>query len=183
MTATNIANRRNLGYVGSEPAVRGTDDWYTPTPYLDSVRGTLGGINLDPFSSAHANELVKADRFYTEADNAFVQSWEAVSVFMNPPYTGSIVKRAVNTFVDKFFDEEFMAGIVLVNNATETQWFQRCLREADQVCFTDHRISFWNADGKRVSGNTRGQAFFLFGAHLKRPFRNQFAQHGKVVTL
>ena len=112
-----------------------------------------------------------------------MQSWEAVSVFMNPPYTAPSCYM-VNTFVDKFFDEEFMAGIVLVNNATETHWFcSAASARPTQVCFTDHRISFWNADGSGSLATPEARRSSSSGRNWKRPFRNQFAQHGKVVTL
>ena len=73
--------------------------------------------------------------------------------------------------------EKLQEGIILVNNATETKWFQTLLTNASSICFTNHRISFWNADGKVVSNNTRGQAFFYFGNHAEK-FNAIFASHG-----
>lgn len=189
------ADRRRLGYVGKTPPAgeggagsdnrkRKSNEWYTPTAYLDSVRNALGGaIDLDPFSSKAANQGVGAKRFYTEDDDAFEQDWTAKTIFMNPPYSGQLVSQATNKFMDEFRAKSFEGGIFLVNNATETRWFQRALYEAHAVCFTNHRISFWNVDGKAISGNTRGQAFFLFGEGYVQGFVKCFIEHGRVATL
>jgi phage N-6-adenine-methyltransferase len=178
------ADAGRLGYVGSKPADRKSNDWFTPIEYLESARTVLQEIDLDPFSSTKANELVKANKFFTEEDDAFKQDWTAQTVWMNPPYSGKLVADATHMFMDEFDKGSFQGGIFLVNNATETRWFQRALREAAAVCFTDHRISFWNADGKNNAGaNTRGQAFFLFGRNYRRRFKAEFSKYGKVVFL
>jgi len=168
------ADPKKLGYVGSVTrSTRDSDAWFTPEKYVAAARVALGGaISLDPFSSAEANKVVKADRFFTESDNAFKREWfpqarEASAgrrtVWMNPPYGAGLVSDAMNLFLNEFAAGTFDAGIILVNNATETKWFQRALSSASGLALTDHRISFWNSDGKAVSGNTRGQAFFYFG--------------------
>jgi phage N-6-adenine-methyltransferase len=178
------ADAGRLGYVGAKPAGRKSNDWFTPVGYLDSARVVLQGIDLDPFSSEEANGAVKAHRFYTEEDDAFRQDWTARTIWMNPPYSGKLVAEATGRFMDEFGRGSFRGGIVLVNNATETRWFQRALREAAAVCFTDHRISFWSTDGKNNPGaNTRGQAFILFGVDYLEAFEAEFSKYGKVVLL
>lgn len=168
------ADAAKLGYVGSTPgSKRDSNSWFTPKQYLDAARLALGGdINLDPFSSATANKVVRADQYFTEENDAFTQDWATDArgnqpsirtVFMNPPYSGKLCSEAVTKFIDEYQAGSFTHGIFLVNNSTETKWFQRALSSANAVCFTNHRISFWNADGKAQSGNTRGQAFFYFG--------------------
>jgi phage N-6-adenine-methyltransferase len=172
--ALNTADPKRLGYVGSTArSARDSDAWFTPQKYVDAARAALGGdISLDPFSSDAANVVVKAQRYLTEADNAFVKEWfssESVAdgrdrtVWMNPPYGVSLISEAISKFLQELDLGSFDRGIVLVNNATETKWFQKALSRATAITFTDHRISFWNADGKAVSGNTRGQAFLYFG--------------------
>jgi phage N-6-adenine-methyltransferase len=179
------ANAARLGYVGKRPGSirRDSDSWFTPPQYLVAVRTVLGRIDLDPFSSDVANLTVGAKHYYTESDDAFTKSWLAGSVFMNPPY-GRLCRPAVEKFVGEFLNGHFTAGIVLVNNATETRFFQLLLQTAAAVVFTNHRISFTNADGKRISGNTRGQAFFYFGKAARIPaFAVAFSQFGKVISL
>lgn len=185
------ADVRKLGYVGAQPgAKRDSDSWFTPPEYIDAAREALGGrITLDPFSSHHANEVVRADRYFTEEDDAFAQVWaaavaplESPTVWMNPPYSGQLVAAAVDRFLNEYALRSFAEGVFIVNNATETRWFQRSFSMASAVCFTDHRISFWNADGKKQSGNTRGQAFFYFGPNPQR-FIDAFDKYGTALFI
>jgi site-specific DNA-methyltransferase (adenine-specific) len=179
------ADKNKLGYVGSTPGSRkrDSDAWYTPKDYLDSVRKALGGhIDLDPCSCKEANLTVKAERFFSKSDDGLSKTWDAGTVFMNPPYSVGLCPKFVQKFVDEWLAGSFATGIVLVNNATETQWFQSLLDHAEAVCFTDHRISFCTLDGKHKSGNTRGQAFFYFGRNTC-DFRREFSNHGHVIVM
>jgi len=163
---------------------RDSDSWFTPPEYLESVRTALGKIDLDPFTSAKANEIVQAKRFFSIENSAFTHEWDVVKngrVFMNPPYSSGLCSLAINRFIDQYLHHKFSEGIVLVNNATDTRWFNLLVQNCDAICFTHHRISFWNADQKHISGNTRGQAFFYFGPSLER-FKNSFAKHGFIVV-
>jgi ParB family chromosome partitioning protein len=169
------ADPRKLAYVGS--IKRDSDSWYTPKRYIESARKVLGGFSLDPFSNAHSNTIVKARRFFDEKSNAFASSWgKPKTVWMNPPYGSPLCTKSIALFLSEHEKTNFEA-IVLVNNATETKWFQAMLSQANAVCFTNHRIAFDNIDGKHISGNTRGQAFFYFGKESGKFFA-EFSQYG-----
>ena len=176
-----------LGYVGKVPGSRDSDAWFTPVEYVEAARKALGSIDFDPFSSDVANEVVSALAFLTQDDDAFATPWcehvkRSGSVWMNPPYSRGLAPLAVGLFLDEFAAGTFGRGVVLVNNATETRWFQRALGLASAVCLTDHRIAFWNADGKAVSGNTRGQAFLYFGGDSRR-FVRAFDRYGTALLI
>lgn len=180
------ADPSRLGYIGRAPTekARDPDSWFTPPEYLDSVRLVMGGIDLDPFTSETANEIVRAAHIFTIDRSAFDHGWNVgrdVRVFMNPPYSAGLCGRAINRFIDQYAAGNFAEGIVLVNNATDTRWFNALVKYCDAICFTDHRISFWNADRKNISGNTRGQAFFYFGKNLFK-FKKVFEKHGFVMV-
>lgn len=66
---------------------------YTPADYVEAARYVLGRIELDPASSARANETVGADRFYTKDDNGLAKPWFG-RVYLNPPNnrTGYLIK-------------------------------------------------------------------------------------------
>jgi len=182
----NRANVSRLGYIGRTPTIkpRDADSWFTPPEYLDSVRAVMGSIDLDPFTSRTANEIVGAKHIFTIENSAFDNDWKIdknIRVFMNPPYSAGLCSRAVNRFIDQYESRNFIEGIVLVNNATDTRWFNALIKHCRAICFTDHRISFWNTDRKHVSGNTRGQAFFYFGKKLVR-FRTTFEKHGFILV-
>lgn len=180
----NKANVNKLGYVGKVPqSPRDSDSWYTPLKYLESARKVFGGeISLDPFSSEKANEKVKAVQFYTIEDNALSIEWNTSgkkTVWMNPPY-GKTMSAAVNKFIEQYSKGNFLEGIVLCNNATDTKWFSLLADNSSSFCFTNHRISFEQYDGKNVSGNTRGQTFLYFGkqSHL---FKDEFSSYGLIL--
>lgn len=181
------ANVNRLGYVGRTPGRasegRDSDSWFTPARYLNAARLALGGwIDLDPYSSAEANEAVRA-RYYYTADRPApaAEEWpECDTAWMNPPYSGKLVLEACQKFVAAFRAGRFKEGIVLVNNATETRFFRLLMFEARAVCFTDHRIAFEAIDGKRISGNPRAQVFFYFGKDATR-FEECFEQFGTVL--
>jgi phage N-6-adenine-methyltransferase len=179
----NKANPARLGYIGAVPATnnRDSDSWYTPAQYIESARNALGSIDLDPFSSTQANAKVKAAHYLTEADDALACKWikrkRGLNVWMNPPYSAKIIKPAVHRLVYEISKGNVGQAIVLVNNATDTQWFQLMLKHCQAVCLTAGRISFENVDGKHIGGNTRGQAFLYFGANVE-DFRREFRQYG-----
>jgi phage N-6-adenine-methyltransferase len=180
------ADIQRLGYIGRSPAQepRDPDSWFTPPEYLDAVRAVLGGIDLDPFTSADANIAVGATHIFTPEKSAFDHDWRVCDrprVFMNPPYAAGMIGRAVNRFLNQYDIRRFDEGIVLVNNATDTRWFEALATTCHAICFTDHRISFWSNDGKSASGNTRGQAFFYFGPDVAA-FARVFGRHGFIVT-
>jgi hypothetical protein len=175
-----------MGYIGSLPGCgpsRDSDSWNTPTRYLDAARRALGGaIDLDPYTSLAANVRVGAALTFTAAEPAPPGTqWPLVdTVWMNPPYSGALVLQASSQLVAAYQAKRFQRAVVLVNNATDTRFFNLLLREAAAVCFTEGRIAFENVDGKRISGNTRGQAFFWFGKDCQA-FADEFARFGPVM--
>lgn len=62
------------------------DSWRTPPDIIALVRQVLGVIELDPASSALANETVRAEHYLTREDDALTTLWsERRSVYLNPP--------------------------------------------------------------------------------------------------
>jgi len=181
------ADINKLAYIGSKPGANGverdSDSWFTPSIYTEMAREVMGAIDLDPFSSAAANRHVKAKRYFDEKMDAFKETWfqEQGRVFMNPPYGRQVIDVAVDCFLANWASESISQGVVLVNNATETRWFQSLLRSTNALCFPDRRIAFETDDGKHVSGNTRGQTFFYFGHKVKK-FSEVFGRIGTIVV-
>lgn len=176
-----------LAYIGSSPGqtyaqARDPDSWFTPSIYTELARQVMGGIDLDPFSSAAANLRVKAKRYFDKETNAFESEWfsNKGTVFMNPPYSRKLIDASVALFIDNFEKRLITQGIVLVNNATETKWFHSLLKHCSAICLPARRISFENNDGKHVSGNTRGQVFFYFGQNSDK-FKEIFSNTGVIM--
>ena len=62
-----------------------SDQWGTPPEYIEAARTVLGQIHLDPASSAHWNQFVKADEFLTEGLTDEPWAPFPVCVYLNPP--------------------------------------------------------------------------------------------------
>ena len=139
-----------------------SDEWYTPSKYLSSVRHTFGGgIDLDPASSAIANQTVQAKTYWAQQDDGLTKPWFG-SVFLNPPYSTKLIRK----FVDKLLSESnhFYEAIVLVNSKTETYYYQKLLTNCNALHLTDHRIRFNDHEGNPSSSPRAGNTFFYFGA-------------------
>ena len=155
----------------------GNNEWYTPSEFIDAARTVMGGIDLDPASSEQANGIVGASEFYTQESDGLMQKWHG-RVWMNPPYAQDLIKR----FSEKLLSElqNIEQAIVLVNNATETEWFRRMLGALSAVCFPTHRIKFMDLNGEANGAPLQGQAVLYLGMRADR-FVTNFQQFGTVL--
>jgi phage N-6-adenine-methyltransferase len=161
---------RMRGITSSESA-----EWYTPKRYIEAAREVLGTIELDPASCEDANRIVKADTFFTEEDDGLKKDWSG-RVWLNPPY-GDIGPKFVARLLHAYEEGDVQEAILLVNNATETKWFRPLFEQT--ICFSDHRVKFWNETGLGESP-AHGSSFVYFG-HGKK-FAEVFGQFGAVVV-
>lgn len=156
----------------------GENEWYTPPQYIAAAREVLGEIDLDPASSIKANETVQAQAFFTKNDNGLTKEWHG-RVWMNPPYAQPLISEFSDKVVEEYDAARIDAAIVLVNNATETRWFQKMARSATAICFPAGRIKYLDATGTPANTPLQGQAFLYFGPDHGR-FISVFEQFGVV---
>lgn len=156
----------------------GLSEWYTPAEYIEAARLVMGGIDLDPATSEIAQQTVKAAAYYTEETNGLDKAWQG-RVWLNPPYSADLVAKFTNKLFDHFEAKAIAAAIVLVNNATETKWFQRGLSLASTVCFPAGRVKFLDMEGN-PGAPLQGQACLYFG---ERPtvFAEEFRVFGAIL--
>lgn len=147
------------------------NEWYTPERYIELARQVMGSIDLDPASNDFANETVKASQYYTEEDDGLEQDWFG-NIWMNPPYSTALLQR----FADKLTSSTFNQAVVLVNNATETAWFEKLVSKASAIVFHKGRIRFVKRDGEHGSP-LQGQAFLYYGDRVDR-FLDVFSKIG-----
>jgi len=155
----------------------GNNEWYTPPEFTAAAHRVMGGIDLDPASSEVANRTVNATAYFTADDDGLTRPW-AGRVFLNPPYSGDLVGR----FAAKALDElhgDVTEAIILVNNATETAWFQTLAERAQSICFPKGRIRYLDATGQPKQSPLQGQAFFYFGPNSDE-FGAVFSEFGVI---
>lgn len=178
-TAYNSKEIRNPN--GSRPHVShnsGENEWYTPAEYIEAAYAVMDGIDLDPASSDKADEVIGANVYYTIEDDGLSRDW-AGRVWMNPPYARDLIEKFTSKLIYHFCEGEISEAVVLVNNATETKWFQDMFEVVAAVCFPYRRVKYWGPDGQ-TGAPLQGQAFLYFGDNVDR-FTAEFSQFGKVL--
>lgn len=173
------------------PSSLKSNEWYTPLRYVEAVKEVLGDIDLDPASSAEANETVGAALYFDKEDNGLKYPWYG-RVFLNPPYSlegaargmepGRIKKSVMGIWIDKLI-EEYQAGhvtqAILLSKADPKQlWFQPLWDYP--ICFVRSRLLF-NRPGLPPEKHQFGNVFVYLGADQDK-FLQTFTQFGPVVT-
>ncbi len=157
----------------------GENEWYTPPEYIALAREVMGGVDLDPASSAGADKVVGAATFFDADADGLAQEW-AGRVWLNPPYTQPHIADFVSKMVCEVQSGRVESAIMLTHNYTDTRWFHEAASTVDAICFTRGRIKFQSPEGE-VAAPTQGQAFFYFGP-LVGKFTDVFSAIGFVAT-
>jgi ParB-like chromosome segregation protein Spo0J len=161
-------------------ALSESNEWYTPSVYIEAVRTLFGEIDVDPASNAYANKIVQAKTYFDKAVNGLTKQWHG-KIFLNPPY-GREEDATVATWV-AYMLSQYKQGytkeaVLLVNAGTDRSWFQPLWNYL--LCFTHHRIHFYNQQGSS-NQPTHGNVFVYLGKQQDH-FISLFRQFGTIVA-
>jgi phage N-6-adenine-methyltransferase len=157
----------------------GENEWYTPKQFIEAARLAMGSIDTDPASSDVANETVRAKKYYTAEQDGRDKKWSG-NVWMNPPYSQPLISEFIDAFAQKYNAGEFQQACVLVNNATETNWYQSLLIYASAVCFIKGRVKFIDKQGNASGAPLQGHTVLYFG-NREKSFIDAFSEFGIVL--
>ncbi|MBR1436893.1 MAG: hypothetical protein IJ587_00010 [Synergistaceae bacterium] len=151
----------------------GNNEWYTPSDYVELARSVMGSIDLDPATTDIAQKVVRAETYYTKETDGLSHDWFG-NVWLNPPYASELITK----FTDKFIAEfgNIAQAIILVNNATETEWFSSLVSKASAVCFPRGRVKFYAPNGE-IGAPLQGQALLYYGNNTE-DFMSKFRVKG-----
>lgn len=158
----------------------GESEWYTPFEYIACAKAVMGTIDLDPASSDIANKTVGAKKYFTFEDDGLSKEWSG-RIWMNPPYSAELIRLFISKYSEEVKSGNVTEGMVLVNNATETQWFNELVYVSNAVLFPSGRIKFLDPNGK-PGAPLQGQALVYFGPNLKA-FVSNFSDFGWIAKL
>ena len=157
----------------------GENEWYTPADYIAAAVAVMGGIDLDPASTAVANGVVGAKKFYTEKQDGLKHGWGG-RVWMNPPYARPLIDQFCGKLAEEYAAGNVTQACVLTNNATETGWFHALAEVSAGIAFPRHRVKFWHPTREAVP--LQGQAVTYMGGSIDA-FRAEFVRFGFTVEL
>ncbi len=156
----------------------GDFEWYTPSNIIESARLVMGSIDCDPASCPVANVTVRADEFFTKEDDGLSKKWHG-NVWLNPPYGNGLISQFADAVVEKYQSGEYRQICIIVNNATETQWFKTLSDIATAFCFPTGRVQFTRPEAIKGSP-LQGQTIIYIGNNVSE-FATEFKQIGLCV--
>lgn len=148
--------------------------YYTPPAIIKAARATMGGIDLDPASSAKANDIVRALWYYTIRDNGLSQPWFG-RVWMNHPFTREGNKLWPARLVDAYTSGEIEQACCITFASTSEKWF-RPLLDYPQ-CYLYGRTNYLLPDGTVKKGVTKGSVVTYLGPYTL-DFKSEFEGQG-----
>jgi DNA N-6-adenine-methyltransferase (Dam) len=155
------------------------NEWFTPAPIVGAARDVLGGtIDLDPASCVEAQATVRAERYFTIADDGLQQEWRG-RVFLNPPYSHPLLDRFLKKLVEEVASRRVTQAIMLVNALPGATLFHEALSVCSAVCFHRGRIRFQHKTGK-VQCHIIGSELLYFGPDVAK-FARRFEEFGCVL--
>jgi hypothetical protein len=159
---------------------KSSDNYYTPSTYIESSRIAMGSIELDPCSSELANETIKADVIYTLEDSMFNHHLICDSLWFNPPYSDPLPFVSKVAYEYKIGNTKQICG--LLNLDCSTKWFQEVAAISTAFCFLRKRIQFFKANDEQtvITGTCQNNKcqFIFYAGYRTDEFIKEFNRYG-----
>ena len=139
----------------------GNNEWYTPSEWIERARKAMGSLDVDPASNEVAQQTVQASEWYDQERDGLQQEWQG-NVWLNPPYARGLIDAFIEKLAEQFQSGIAKQAIVLVDNRTDTRWFQVLCSIASAVAFTKGRVNFYN-ETVESSSPANGSVFVYLG--------------------
>lgn len=137
------------GMSGHHSAKAQTVEWLTPAHIIPALGGAES-FGLDPCAPA-VQPWPTARRTYTVTDDGLAQPWGAERVWLNPPYSESVIARWLGRLA------EHGCGTAFTFARTDTVWFvQHIWGRATALLFLWGREHFCRPDGTPAAANSGG---------------------------
>lgn len=129
-------------------------DYETPPDLFKALEAEFGPLDLD---SCAVPSTAKLPRYWTPEDDALVQDWSGLRVWMNPPYG-----RGIGKWVEKA--RTAALAVCLLPARTDTRWWQDNIGGENgswhpwvqEVRFLRGRVNFW-IDGEPAKDPETGR--------------------------
>jgi hypothetical protein len=105
------------------------DEYYTPRFIFEALKLDF---DLDATAPEGGVPWLPAKKYYTEADDALIQTWEGL-VWLNPPFS----KPA--PFIEKFMAHGNGVALVQISKAL---WFEKVWQDAHLLCLPKIHLKF-----------------------------------------
>jgi len=110
-----------------------SNEWSTPQEFFDSLDEEFN-FTLDPCCT---KETAKCKKYYTIEDDGLKQSWDAETVFCNPPYG-----REIKHWVKKASEAKGGTVVMLIPARTDTIYFHDYIYKKSEIRFIKGRLKF-----------------------------------------
>lgn len=162
----------------------GSQEWYTPRNLIESARNVMGNIDLDPASSAIANETVFADDYFTIFEDGLTKEWSG-KVFCNPPGGKLNGKSLPKLFWQKLMNSPNVTEAIFLAFSIELLQTSQLSEQRSAgdfiICVPKRRLAFTDSNGKVAKSNSHASAIVYTGVNTDK-FIEEFKQYGSVLA-
>ena len=155
----------------------GNDEWYTPPDVIEVARDCMGGIDLDPASTAKANETVQAKAIYTVEDDGLIQPWHG-RVFLNPPFSAQLKRAFCDRLRESVASGDVTQAVLVTPIDYSPQWGDVIRTCASAVAHAVGSTPFYGPRGEH-GGPGFGHMVSYYGPNVER-FASVFGREWSV---